>query len=131
MSEPVFRFVCAASALAGTPAGWAAEMLRDGEIALLPDADLEAISEIARDLDQPAIAVIRREADLRSQDGVVIAFAEHLPVVWVAPNFSDTATDWARARGPMTLLVEAGEPLGDDQRRTVDRFVASLTRQSE
>ena len=131
MSEPVFRFVCAASALGGTPAGWAAEMLRDGEIALLPDADLGAISTIARDLAQPAIQVIRQEADAGTQDAAVIAFAEHLPIVWVAPGFSDTAGEWAHKRGPMTLLVEAAEPLGDTQRRTIDRFVASLTRQSE
>jgi hypothetical protein len=31
----------------------------------------------------------------------------------------------------MTLLVESGEPLSDEQRRRIDRFVAILGRQSE
>jgi hypothetical protein len=31
----------------------------------------------------------------------------------------------------MTLLVEADGPLSDDERRRIDRFVATLGRQSE
>jgi hypothetical protein len=51
--------------------------------------------------------------------------------VWIAPAFGDAAAKWARDRGPMTLLVETGEPLSDDERKRVERFVVILGRQAE
>ena len=131
MTEPAFRFVSAPSALIGGPAGWAAEMLRDGEVALLAGDGLDAVNRVAHDLDRPSIQIIRTESEARAQDQTVQAYAAGLPLVWVAPDFSDAAEAWARQRGPMTLLVTSAEPLSDDQRRTIDRFVASLGRQSE
>jgi hypothetical protein len=131
MSEPAFRFVSAPSALIGAPAGWAAEMLRAGEVALLAAEGIDGVNQVARDLSQPSINVIRAEAETASQDRTVVDYAAGLPFIWVAATFSDTVADWARDRGPMTLLVESGEPLSDDERRLIDRFVASLGRQSE
>ncbi len=131
MSDPAFRFVSAPSALLGGPAGWASEMLREGEVALLAGAATAEVSGVAHDLGQPVIQVIRGEADTVTQDATVIEYGENLPLIWVAPGFSQTTRQWARERGPMTLLVEADQPLSDEQRRTIDRFVATLGRQSE
>jgi hypothetical protein len=129
--SPRFQFVCSPSALAGGPAGWAGEMLREGEVALLASEGIEAVNETAHALDQATIAVLRSEPTGERQDQTVMAYAGSLPLVWVADGFSDEVTAWARDRGPMTLLVEAGGPLPDDQRRRIDRFVAILGRQSE
>jgi hypothetical protein len=131
MSEPAFRFVSAPSALIGAPAGWAAEMLRDGEVALLGAEGLDGINRVAHDLRQPSISVIRSEADPDLQDRTVIDYAGGLPCIWVAAAFREPAARWARDRGPMTLLVESAQPLSDAERRRIDRFVASLGRQSE
>jgi hypothetical protein len=131
MSDPAFRFVSAPSALLGGPAGWASEMLRDGEVALLAGSAITEVSQVAHDLKQPVIQVIRGEADPAAQDATVIDYGENLPLIWVAPSFRDDTRHWARERGPMTLLVEADQPLADEQRRTIDRFVATLGRQSE
>jgi hypothetical protein len=54
-----------------------------------------------------------------------------MPLVWVEPNFTERAKQWARDRGPMTLLAQSSGPLDDDERRRIDRFVAILGRQSE
>jgi hypothetical protein len=51
--------------------------------------------------------------------------------VWSAAGFSDDARRWARERGPMTLLVEASGPLAEDERKRIERFVATLGRQAE
>ena len=51
--------------------------------------------------------------------------------MWIAPEFSDDARGWARDRGPMTLLVDTGAGLTDDERRRIERFLAILGRQSE
>lgn len=131
MAEPRFRFVCAPSALRGAPAGWAREMLREGEVALLGDEGLDAINQLAHELDQPAISVIRAEESADRRDQTVRAYAAALPLVWVAANFTDGATSWAHDRGPMTLLFTSAGPLDDDERRRIDRFVAILGRQSE
>jgi hypothetical protein len=131
MSDHAFRFVSAPSALLGGPAGWALQMLRDGEVALLAGPDTTELSLVAHDLDQPVIGVLRAEADSAAQEQTVSVYAAHLPLIWVAPDFSPDIRHWARDRGPMTLLVEAAEPLSDEQRRTIDRFVAILGRQSE
>ena len=100
--------VCTPAALAGGPKGWAAETLREGEVAMLVDGGgLEAINAAAHALDLVTISIVRREEDAAEQERTVIAYAESLPLVWVAGGFSDSARAWARQRGPMTLLVEA------------------------
>ena len=129
--QPRFQLVCYPSALAGAPAGWAAEMLREGEVALLASEGIGPINEVAHALDQATIAVLRSEQTRELQDRTVMAHAGALPLVWLAEDFSDEVTSWAHDRGPMTLLVEARGPLPDEERRRIDRFVASLGRQSE
>lgn len=124
--------MCVPEALKGAPASWAIEMLRDGEIALLADAGgFGAINDVAHSLDLVSIPVLRAERSSERQEDTVIDYAQALPLVWVAGTFSDSAADWARERGPMTLLVTAEGPLSDDERRRIDRFVAALGRQSE
>ncbi len=131
MPEPRFRFVCAPSALSGTPAGWAREMLEEGEVALLGYEGLEAVNALAHDLAQTTIAVVRTEDTPERQDETVIAYANSLALIWVAGDFSSRVQSWARDRGPMTLLTAATGPLDDEARRRIDRFVAMLGRQSE
>jgi hypothetical protein len=132
MPEPSFRFVCVPDALGRAPSGWAREMLRDGEIALLPgDGGLGAINDVAHDLGLASVPVVRGEASPQRQEQTVKAYAENLPLVWVSAGFGDGATAWARDRGPMTLLVAADGPLSEDERRRIERFVATLGRQSE
>jgi hypothetical protein len=132
MAEPSFRFVCVPDALAGAPSGWAREMLQDGEIALLVgDGGLEAINGVAHDLGLASVALVRGEESAARQEQTVMAYAENLPLVWVGAAFGDGATAWARDRGPMTLLVPAGGPLSEEERRRIERFVATLGRQSE
>lgn len=132
MAEPSFRFVCVPDALAGAPAGWASEMLQDGEIALLAArGGLEAINDVAHDLGLASVPVVRGEESAQRQEQTVMAYAENLPLVWVSAAFGDGATAWARDRGPMTLLVEAEGPLSAQERRRIERFVATLGRQSE
>ena len=132
MAEPSFRFVCVPDALAGAPAGWAREMLQDGEIALLAAGDgLEAINAVAHDLSLTSVPLVRGEESAGRQEQTVMAYAENLPLVWVSAAFGDGATAWARDRGPMTLLVAADGPLSEDERRRIERFVATLGRQSE
>ena len=132
MAEPSFRFVCVPDALAGAPSGWAREMLQDGEIALLAgDGGLRAINGVAHDLGLVSVPVVRGEDSAEHQEQTVMAYAENLPLVWVGAGFGDGATAWARDRGPMTLLVAAAGPLDDEERRRIERFVATLGRQSE
>ena len=129
---PNFRFVCVPSALSGAPAGWAAEMLRDGEIALLEDdGGFDAINAVAHAAGLLAVGLIRGEDSPQKQRRTVIAYAANLPIVWVADHFDDHVEQWAAQRGPMTLLVVAGGPLSDLERRRISRFVASLGRQTE
>lgn len=132
MTDPSFRFVCVPGALAGAPGDWARDMLRDGEIALLADpGGLEAVNAVAHSLGLISIAVVRGEDSAAAQEETVMAYADGLPLVWVAAAFGGKATAWARDRGPMTLLVAADAPLSADERRRIDRFVATLGRQSE
>ena len=135
VTEPAFRFVCLPLALIGVGGrdkSWAREMLADGEIALLADdGGLNAIDQVAHDLGLISIPVIRGERTPQRQQRTVIAYADTLPLVWVAEAFDDETERWARDRGPMTLLVAADGPLSDDERRRIDRFVATLGRQSE
>ncbi len=124
--------VCSPAALVGGPKGWAAETLRDGEVALLADADgLEAIFAAAHTLDLVTVALVRSEQSPTVQAQTVIAFAGSLPLVWVGEQFSSSVQRWATERGPMTLLVEAQGGLRDDQRSRIGRFVALLGRQTE
>ncbi|HWE09239.1 MAG TPA: hypothetical protein VG325_07785 [Solirubrobacteraceae bacterium] len=132
MAPVTFRLVCVPSALAGAPGSWARDMLHDGEIALLSDSGgLSAVNEVAHSLELVSIALVRGERSPERQEETVMAYAGSLPLVWVATQFSDAARRWARDRGPMTLLVAADAPLSDDDRRRIDRFVATLGRQSE
>ncbi len=107
-------------------------MLREGEIALLPDeGGLPALAAVAHALEMVAVLLIRAESGAEHQERTVIAYADGMPLVWVADHFSQDAVRWAHDRGPMTLLVHADGPLSDDERRRIDRFVATLGRQSE
>jgi hypothetical protein len=60
-----------------------------------------------------------------------MTYAGAKPIVWIASEFGEEATRWAHQRGPMTLLVEAAEPLSDAERRRVERFAVILGRQAE
>jgi hypothetical protein len=131
MPTPRFRFVCAPSALTGAPSGWAREMLKEGEVALLGDEGLDAVNAVAHELDLTAVSLIRAETSAERQDATVTAYAAALPLVWVADGFTEYAHAWAHGRGPMTLLSQSAGPLGDEERRRIDRFVAILGRQSE
>ena len=106
-------------------------MLRDGEIALLGDSGLAAVDQVAHELGQTSILLVRSEPDGEQQDATVIAHAGSVPIVWVARAFSENVRSWARDRGPMTLLVETDGPLPVDERKRIDRFLAILGRQSE
>jgi anti-sigma factor RsiW len=129
---PLFRFVCVPAALEDAPAGWAVEMLHDGDVALLADASgLDGVSGVAHALGTETVSVIRTERTPQRQDETVMAHASSLPLVWLAPAFSDAVRTWARDRGPMTLLVEVDGALPDETRRVVERFIASLGRQAE
>jgi len=131
MADPLFHLVCAPTALAGAEA-WAAELLREGDLALLADAStLAAVDALAHALDQRTIALLRNEPTPEAQDETVIAHAGPLPLIWLAADFSPRVRTWARDRGPMTLLVEVDGALPDEERRRVDRFVALLARQAE
>jgi hypothetical protein len=128
----IFRMVCTPSALAGAPKSWAAETLRDGEVALLvDDGGLEAINAAAHALDIVTIAIVRKEETEVAQAQTVIAFAGSLPLVWVGTAFSDAVRTWARERLPMTLLVDTADSLPDDERARIARFLALLARQTE
>ncbi|QEC49023.1 hypothetical protein FSW04_16560 [Baekduia soli] len=132
MIDPVFRLVAPASALQGAPAGWAKELLSQGEMALAVDAGgLDGIDAVARALERPAVAVLRREPTGAATEATVREFAGGLALVWIAPAFGDTARTWARDRAPMTLLVEHDGALPDEERRRIERFVAILGRQAE
>jgi hypothetical protein len=131
MADPLFHMVCVPAALE-TSEAWAAELLRDGDLALLADGSgLDGINAIAHALDQRTIAVVRSEPDAEQRDRTVIAHAASLPLVWLGKDFSPRVRNWARDRGPMTLLVEVDGPLPPAERRRVDRFVALLGRQAE
>ncbi len=67
MADPLFRLVCVPAALDGAPAGWAAEMLVDGDVALMPDdSGLAGIDAVAHALGTAAIPVMRQRVDARA-----------------------------------------------------------------
>ncbi|MBB4662347.1 hypothetical protein [Conexibacter arvalis] len=132
MNAPLFRLVCVPAALEGAPDGWAADLLRDADVALLVDGSgLAGIDTVAHRLGQPTVPVVRREPTAAEQDETVIAHAGALPLIWIGSGFSDRVRTWARDRGAMTLLVETDGSLPDDERRRVERFAALLGRQAE
>jgi hypothetical protein len=129
---PIFRMVCTPAALAGAPQGWAAETLRDGELALLvDDGGLEAINSAAHALALVTVSIVRSEETEAEQAQTVIAFAGSFPLVWVAAGLTDSERTWARDRRPMTLLVATDGPLLDADRGRIERFIALLARQTE
>ncbi|HEY4279058.1 MAG TPA: hypothetical protein VGM91_12600 [Conexibacter sp.] len=132
MTDPIFRLVCVPAALEQQPEGWAAELLRDADIALLVDGSgLAGIDAVAHALGRPTVPVVRNEATPAEQDETVITHTASLPLVWLGPEFSPRVRAWARDRGPMTLLVEVDGSLPAEERARVDRFVALLGRQAE
>lgn len=132
MADPLFRLVCAPGILDHAPEGWVRTMLEEGELALLVDGGgLDAISDIAHRLDLVTVPVLRAEETGELQERTVMTYAGAKALVWVAPRFGEAAVAWARDRGPMTLLVETADPLTDDERRRVERFVVILGRQAE
>jgi len=131
VSAPIFRLVCVPAALNSAPDGWARDMLGDGEVAVqVDDGGLEAVDAVARALDVTAIRVVRREPTAEEQERTVIRHAGDLPLVWIAPAFSDAARAWARERPPMTLLVDVDGPLPDEDRQRIERFLRILTGQA-
>ncbi len=129
---PIFRMVCTPASLTGGPKEWAAETLRDGEVALVvDDGGLEAINHAARALDLVTVSIVRSESSATVQEQTVIAFAGGFPLVWVGPAFSDSVRVWARERPPMTLLVETNGALPAEERGRISRFLALLGRQTE
>lgn len=131
VTDSLFRLVCAPAVLTGSPEGWAVEMLRDGEVAVLVGDDgLPAIDAVAHTLGATTVSVLRTEATPEEQERTVMAHAGTLALVWVAPTFSAAARAWAEKRGPMTLLVEQDGVLPDAERRRIERFVAILSGQA-
>jgi len=129
---PIFRMVCTAATLGGAPAGWVAEELNDGELALLvDDGGLDAINSAAHAHDLVTVSLVRSEETEALQAQTVIAYAGAFPLIWVALSFEDSVREWAHERRPMTLLVEVDGPLPDDERARVERFIALLARQTE
>jgi hypothetical protein len=129
MADPIFRLACVPAAL---EVDWAADLLAEGELALLAGAGgLDELTAVAHALDLVSIPLLRTEATPAEQERTVQAYAGSFPLVWIATGFSDEARRWARERGPMTLLVSAAGPLAEDERKRVERFVATLGRQAE
>lgn len=107
-------------------------ILGQGEIALLiDDGGLDTINAVAHALGLVSVPVLRSEATAEAQEQTVIEHAARLPLVWVADAFSEAVQAWARARGPMTLLVQSSGALPETERQRIERFVASLGRQAE
>ncbi|MEA2157478.1 MAG: hypothetical protein QOE11_3618 [Solirubrobacteraceae bacterium] len=132
MADPLFRLVCTTGVLRAAPEGWVSTMLQEGELALLvDDGGLEAITSLAHTLDLVTVPLLRTEDTPGRQDSTVMSYAQSKPLVWIAPGFGEAAERWAHQRGPMTLLVEAGGDLSDDERRRIERFVVILGRQAE
>ncbi len=132
MADPLFRLACAPGVLAAAPDGWVAAMLEEGEVALLADdGGLDAITALAHELDTVTVPLLRAEDTSEQQEATVMTYAAAKPLVWIAASFGDAAQDWARKRGPMTLLVETAGALSDDERKRVERFAVILGRQAE
>ncbi len=132
MASALFRLVCAPGNLDDAPEGWVSAMLDEGELALLVDGGgLDAVSAVAHRLDLVTVPLLRSEQNAEQQERTVMRYAGSMALVWVAGSFGEAAVTWAHDRGPMTLLVETGEALSDDERKRVERFVVILGRQAE
>ncbi len=132
VADPLFRLACAPAVLDAVPAGWVTTMLEEGELAMLADdGGLDAITALAHELDLVVVPVLRAEQTAAQQEATVIAYAAAKPLVWVAASFSEDAERWAQQRGPMTLLIEAGGPLSEEERKRIERFAVILGRQAE
>jgi len=132
VADPLFRLAGAPGVLSAAPDGWVATMLEEGEVALLvDDGGLDAITALAHVLDMVTVPVLRAERTSEQQEATVMAYSAAKPLVWIAASFGEAAADWAHERGPMTLLVESGGPLSDDERKRVERFAVILGRQAE
>ena len=132
MPGAVFRLVCTPANLDGAPEGWIGSMLEQGELALLVDGGgLDAISAVAHRLDLVTVPLLRSEDGADQQERTVMRYAGSMALVWIAQSFGEQAVKWAHDRGPMTLLVETGDALSDDERKRVERFVVILGRQAE
>jgi hypothetical protein len=132
VTDSLFRLVCAPAVLTGSPDGWAVEMLQGGEVAVLldEDGDLAALDAVARTLNATTVSVLRTEATPEEQERTVMAHADGLALVWVAPTFGAEARAWAEKRGPMTLLVAVDGALPEDERHRIERFVTILSGQA-
>lgn len=118
--------------LADAPVDWVTTMLEEGELALLADdGGIDAITDLAHALDLVVVPVLRAERTPAQQEETVIAYAASKPLIWIAPSFSERATEWAHERGPMTLLIDSGRALDDAERKRVERFAVILGRQTE
>lgn len=132
MADDLFRLVCSPGILDRAPDGWVATLLEVGELALLTDdGGLDAVTAVAHELDLVTVPLLRFEETSEQQERTVMAYAASKPLVWIAESFGDEARAWAQKRGPMTLLVDSGGPLSEDERRRVERFVVILGRQAE
>jgi hypothetical protein len=132
MADTLFRLACSPRNLDSAPEGWVESMLEEGELALLvDDGGLDAISEVAHSLDAVTMRLLRPEPTTEAQERTVMRYAGSMALVWVAPAISELAKKWAHDRGPMTLLIETGGALADDERKRVERFVVILGRQAE
>ncbi|MBA3748280.1 MAG: hypothetical protein H0W96_12440 [Solirubrobacterales bacterium] len=132
MAGSLFRLVCTPGNLDGAPEGWVESMLDEGDLALLVDGGgLDAISTVAHVLDLVTVPLLRTEGSAEEQERTVMRYAGAMALIWVAASFGEAAVTWAHDRGPMTLLVETGESLSDDERKRVERFVVILGRQAE
>lgn len=132
LMTPLFRLVSSPAALEGAPAGWATDLLLEGEIAFLADGGgIDAVSEAAHTLGYLTVPLVRTEPTETAQEGTIIDFAASLPLIWVAPSFTDHARTWAHDRGPMTLLIESAGGLTEEDRGRLARFVSILGRQTD
>lgn len=104
-------------------------MLRDGEIALLPDAGgLAAISDVAHQLRLLSVPVIRTEPDEERQHETVMATQADCRSCGSAGVSAPRSPPGRATGGQMTLLVHTARALEEDERRRIDRFVATLGR---
>lgn len=128
--QPLFRLICPPTAFDAAAPGWATDMLTDGEVALeLEGCEIEAINAAAHAFGYRTVRVLRIETSQAAKDETIITHADALPLIWIAPAFSDRIRRWAQERGPMTLLLEADGPLPEPELGRLTRFVALLARQ--
>lgn len=130
MSSPLFRLVGSPRALGSVESDWMESVIQDGEVALaLDDRGFDAASEFGHRFGFAALRVLREETSAEEREATVRQYAGDLALIWIAEGFSDEARTWAKARPPMTLLVESGSELESEQQRRIERFIAIIGRQ--